>query len=131
MHGDEPVAQRQLDAVHHGARLQTLAIVAPIALKALLVVLPVILCDPQWRQTTPCALRYSFSLRSQLCSSGNSRMKSISLISPSWKFLRKVTPLFSYESDTLVIDSKSYTECRLERFFISTACISLSDERKR
>lgn len=43
MHGDEPVPQRQLAPVHHGAHLQALAVMAALALEALLVVFPIML----------------------------------------------------------------------------------------
>ena len=43
VHGDEPVPQRQLAPVHHGVRLQTLAVMAVLALEALLVAFPVML----------------------------------------------------------------------------------------
>lgn len=43
VHGDEPVAQRQLASMHDGVGLQALAVTAALALEALLVALPVML----------------------------------------------------------------------------------------
>lgn len=43
VHGDEPVPQRQLAPVHHGVRLQALAVMAALALEALLVAFPIML----------------------------------------------------------------------------------------
>lgn len=40
-------------------------------------------------------------------------------------------PLRPLENDPLDLRIETYIECRLERFFIPTACISDSDERKR
>ena len=34
------------------------------------------------------------------------------------------------ENDPLVLKTKTQIECRLERFFIPTACISVFDEKK-
>jgi hypothetical protein len=44
-----------------------------------------------------------------------------------WKVLRKVTYLGAYVSAPLVLMEKTYLECRLEWFFISSACIMFPD----
>lgn len=62
VHGNEPVAQRQLASMHHGVRLQTLVIVVVLALETLLVALRVILCASVVRVDDPLCLTILFQL---------------------------------------------------------------------
>ena len=62
VHGDEPVPQWQLAPVHHGVRLQTLAIAAVLALEAPLVALPVILLTTAVRADDTLCLTVLFQL---------------------------------------------------------------------
>ena len=62
VHGDKPVAQRQLDPMHHSVRLQALAIVTLHTLEALLVALPIILLASAVRTGNTLCLAVLFQL---------------------------------------------------------------------